>query len=64
MPCFKKLATIILVVVVSSLYAQPAGIQVGETAPEFSMYLYKDKTFDTDSIYGKKILSLIFGSIT
>lgn len=58
-----SLLTLILISV-SVLYAQPAGIQVGETAPEFSMYLYKEKTFDTDSIYGKKILSLIFGSIT
>jgi len=58
------LSVLILVTGVSVLYAQPAGIQVGQTAPEFSMYLYKDKTFDTDSIYGKKILSIIFGSIT
>ena len=55
---------VLIAISVSILYAQPAGIQVGATAPEFTMYQYKDKTFTTDSIYGKKILTLIFGSIT
>ncbi len=55
---------LILFIGMSSLYSQENGIQVGEDAPEFEMYLYKDKTFNTDDYYGKKIVSIIFGSIT
>ena len=57
----KKLSLIILVAVVSSLYSQ---IEVGDEAPDFSMYQYKDMTFDTDTVYGKKIITFVFGSIT
>lgn len=64
MPILKKVYAIALILGISSLYAQPTGIQVGEDAPSFTIYQYKDMTFDTDTVYGKKILTLIFGSIT
>ncbi len=54
---------LILFLGMSSLYSEN-GIQVGEDAPEFEMYLYKDKTFNTDDYYGKKIVAFVFGSIT
>lgn len=57
----KKLGALALVVVVSALYAQ---IEVGDPAPQFTIYQYKDKTFDTDTVYGIKIAAFIFGSIT
>ena len=55
------LSVLILIIGVSALYAQ---IKVGDEAPDFSMYQYKDMTFDTDTVYGKKIITFIFGSIT
>ncbi len=35
-----------------------------EKAPTFSIYQYPDETFDTDTVYGEKIVVFIFGSIT
>lgn len=55
-----SLLTLILISV-SALYSQ---IKVGDEAPTFSMYQYKDMTFDTDTVYGNKIVTFIFGSIT
>jgi len=37
---------------------------VGTKAPKFSMYQYKDKIFSTDSVYGRKVVTFVFGSIT
>ncbi len=56
----KTVCALLLVIGISIPYAQ----SVGQTAPDFSIYQYKDKTFDTDSIYKKKVLCIIFGSIT
>ncbi len=56
----KKAGALILVLIVSALNA----LEVGDPAPEFSMYQYKDITFNTDTVYGKKIVGFIFGSIT
>ncbi len=66
MSIVKKIGAVIIILLIgmSSLNAQLNGIQPGEDAPEFSMYEYKDKTFNTDDYYGKKIVSFIFGSIT
>ncbi len=65
MSIFKKLSSIMLILFIGavSLSAQN-GIQVGASAPEFTIYKYKDETFNTDDVYGKKIVSFIFGSIT
>jgi len=38
--------------------------QLGQNAPKFEIYQYKDSRFNTDSVYGKKIVTFIFGSIT
>lgn len=64
---FLKQGSAILLFIVSiacfaSLHAQNAEVRA--PAPEFSMYQYKDKVFDTDSVYGKKIVTFVFGSIT
>ncbi len=65
MSLVKKIGAIVLILFIgmSSLYSQN-GIQVGADAPEFTMYEYKDKEFNTADYYGKKVVSLIFGSIT
>ncbi len=65
MSVLKKIGAIalILFIGISPLYAQN-GIQVGAAAPEFTIYKYKDESFNTDDVYGKKIVSIIFGSIT
>ncbi len=62
----KKIGAVVLILFIgiSSLYSQNNGIQVGADAPEFSIYEYKDKTFNTDDYYGRKVISIIFGSIT
>lgn len=55
-------------VVISSLHVfageASGNIEVGGPAPEFTMYQYKDMTFSTDSVFGKKVVCFIFGSIT
>ena len=55
-----KTGTLIFVVIVSALYA----LKVGDPAPQFTIYQYKDKIFNTDTVYGEKIVAFIFGSIT
>lgn len=60
MKCFKILMALYILIGISLPQAQG----VGSKAPSFSIYQYKDQTFNTDSIYGKKVLCLIFGSIT
>lgn len=63
----RKVLAISIVIVgiacMSALQAQTKDV-LPDKAPEFTIYQYKDKTFSTDSIYGKKILTLVFGSIT
>ena len=64
---FLKQGSAILLFIVSiacfaSLHAQNAEVRA--PAPEFEMYQYKDQVFDTDSVYGKKIVTFVFGSIT
>lgn len=63
----KKVVMVLLLITsfacITSLYAENAE-KLGGDAPTFSMYQYKDKVFNTDSIYGKKIITFIFGSIT
>jgi hypothetical protein len=63
---FKKgvaaLLFIVSIALFASLHAQDAEVRT--PAPEFSMYQYKDKVFDTDTVYGKKIVTFVFGSIT
>ncbi len=56
----KKISAIIMVLIVSGLYA----LETGDPAPEFTIYHYKDKTFSTDTVYGEKVVAFIFGSIT
>lgn len=60
----KKVVVVLLFIAgfacVTSLYGQ----SVRSPAPEFSMYQYEDKTFDTDTVYGRKIVTFVFGSIT
>ncbi len=51
---------LVLAVIASALNA----LEVGDPAPQFSMYQYKDITFNTDTVYGKKVVGFIFGSIT
>ena len=64
---FLKKGSAILLFIVSiacftSLQAQSA--EVRSPAPEFEMYQYKDEVFNTDTVYGKKIVTFVFGSIT
>ncbi len=58
---YAKLLFALLVLLGASVpYAQ----SVGSDAPEFSMYHYEDKEFNTDTVYGSKVVCFIFGSIT
>jgi hypothetical protein len=60
----KKIFVVLLffscMVSITSTYAQ----NVGTDAPTFKMYQYKDLQFSTDTVYGKKIVTFVFGSIT
>ena len=63
---FKKGGAILLFIVSMACFAvlQAQDAEVRTPAPEFSMYQYEDKVFDTDTVYGKKIVTFVFGSIT
>ena len=62
----KKVVAVLLLIAcfafMAPVYAQDTGERA--PAPEFSMYQYKDKVFNTDTVYGKKIVTFVFGSIT
>ena len=57
----KKVAALLIV-----LYAAAPihGQYVGDDAPEFTIMQYKDNTFNTDTVYTKKVVTFVFGSIT
>ena len=57
---FAVLLFTICMVSITSTYAQ----NVGSDAPTFKMYQYEDMEFSTDTVYGKKIVTFVFGSIT
>ena len=64
---FLKKGGAILLFIVSmacfaSLHAQ--GAELYAPAPEFSMYQYENEEFNTDTVYGRKIVTFVFGSIT
>lgn len=60
----KKVFVVVLffacMVGITSTYAQ----NVGTDAPTFKMYQYEDEEFNTDTVYGKKVVTFVFGSIT
>ncbi len=56
----KNTGVLVLAVIASALNA----LEVGDPAPQFSMYQYKDIIFNTDTVYGEKVVGFIFGSIT
>ncbi len=59
----KKLVVLLFtmcMVSVTSTYAQ----NVGTDAPTFTMYQYKDQEFSTDTVYGKKVVTFVFGSLS
>ena len=57
-----KAGTVILFTAIfSSLSAQ---IQIGDAAPDFAAFQENNTIFNSDSVYGKKVVTFIFGSIT
>lgn len=67
MDSFLKKAVVILFFIaglacITSLHAQNAGELA--PAPEFEIYQYEDEVFSTGTVYGKKIVTFVFGSIT
>lgn len=59
---FLFFTTIISIFVFSS--STFSWIEEGDAAPTFKMHQYKDKSFDLDTLIGKKIIVLVAGSIT
>ena len=61
---FKYRIVVLLVITATGSFFPSFAQNVGSKAPKFSMYQYKDKVFSTDSVYGKKVVTFVFGSIT
>ncbi len=62
MHTFLKKASVLLLILY--IAAPIFGQYVGDDAPEFTIMQYEGKTFDTDTVYNKKVVTFVFGSIT
>lgn len=62
MQSFLKKAAVLLIVLF--IAAPIFGQYVGDDAPSFTIMQYPDLVFNTDTVYKKKVVTFVFGSIT
>ncbi len=60
----KKTVAVLLFLACMGSIVSTSGQNVGDDAPTFKMYRYKDMEFSADTVYGRKIVTFVFGSIT
>lgn len=60
MKILRKIALFLCV----GLFLKTDAQQIGDKCPDFSMYQYKDQSFDSKDVFGKKTVAFVFGSIT